>query len=82
MPEIDIFTEMHTDLKYIRNNLETHIKECKGIRQKYIGPLWEKHQQEIGASKTRRWGGSLLGYAINAGIAVTAAWAAVRSIKP
>lgn len=51
MPDLDLLTEMHTDVKYIRKTLEDHIERDDKIAQDYLKPLWEAHQQQRGAAK-------------------------------
>lgn len=81
MPDLDLLTEIHVDVKYIRKTLDEHIVEDKDIRKDFIKPLWEEYQQRQGEKTARRAGSMLIGYAINACIAITAAWAAVKALR-
>lgn len=51
MPELDLLTEIHTDVKYIKTTLENHITDDKKIHRDFLLPLWEQHQQRKGAAK-------------------------------
>lgn len=50
MAELDLLTEIHSDVKYIKKTLDEHIVKDDKIVQDYIKPLWESHQQRIGAA--------------------------------
>lgn len=76
------------NVKYLRQSFEEHQTAFKEHTQKderiineFVRPLWEKSLQAEGAEKTRNKGSVFIGYALNAGIAVTAAWAAVKGLK-
>lgn len=88
MVDLDLLTAIHTDVKFMRQSFEDHreefrdhVQEDKDIRNEYLKPLWESHQQNLGATKTRGVGGMFLDKAATIGIAVVAAWAAVKGIK-
>ena len=60
---------------------DAHVEKDEKIVNEFIRPLWENRQQNIGAASARNYGGQLIGYGINAIIAVTAAWAAVKGLS-
>ncbi len=58
MPDLDLLTEIHTDVKYIKEKLTSHIADDEkaqareqSIKEKVLYPLWEAHQQRKGAAK-------------------------------
>lgn len=65
---------------HLKNSLTDHIEEDRHVRDEFLRPLWEKHQQDKGAERARNFGGMLIGYAINAAIACATAWAAVEAL--
>lgn len=87
MTDPDLLIRIDENVKYLRKGFDdhklafdAHVAEDKKIVNEFLRPLWENHQQDIGASRTRGMGGLLIGFCINACIAVTAAWAAVKGI--
>lgn len=87
MQDPDLLIRIDENVKYLRKGFDehkvafvAHVEEDKKIVHEYLRPLWENHQQDIGAKKTRGLGGLLLGFFINAAIATTAAIAAVKGI--
>jgi len=68
MAELDLLTEIHTDVKYIKETLADHIEddkqnrdEAKRVNEKFLLPLWEAHQQQKGAAKMAAISYSLIG---------------------
>jgi hypothetical protein len=61
--------------------LEKHLIEDAKNKTDFMLPMWNKYQQDLGATKQRNLGGVLTGYAINACIAAGAAWAAIKGLK-
>lgn len=61
-------------------SFDQHVSDDKKIVNDFIRPLWEKSQQDIGAARQRSAGGTWAGFLINAGIAIAAAWAAVKGL--
>jgi len=51
MADIDLLTEMYTDVKYIKDALTMHIAKDEKIQQEFLRPLWEESQQRKGAAK-------------------------------
>ena len=49
-PRLDLLTEIHQDVMYIKRELKKHIAEDAEINQKMLYPLWDKHQQNKGAA--------------------------------
>ena len=50
MADLDLITEIHTDVKYIKEKLSDHIANDEKVQRDYIRPLWEKHQRNKGAT--------------------------------
>jgi hypothetical protein len=87
--ETEIIARIDENVKYLRESFDEHkesfnqhVQHDNQIANDYIKPLWEERNQRIGAANYRKAGSVVLGWAINAGIAVAAAWAAVRGMKP
>lgn len=89
----EVIEEIRDKVIYLCDNVVTrreydaHVERDEEIVEKYIRPLWEKSQQDIGAqaatqriTKHRQLSGVVAGWAINAGISIIAAWAAVKGI--
>lgn len=51
MVDLDLLTEIHTDVKYIKETLEKHVKSDEELKSDYIMPMWNAHQQAKGAAK-------------------------------
>jgi hypothetical protein len=81
MADLDLLTEIHTDVKYIKKTLDNHIIHDEAIVSKYVAPLWESHQQNIGEKKSKKISAVILDKTVNATIAIVAAWAAVRGLR-
>ncbi len=81
MSDLDLLTEVHTDVKYIRKNLQDHIDYCEKQRVTIITPLWEKHQQDIGAKRTKKMAGFVGNAVATLAIAFAGTWAAIRGLK-
>lgn len=76
MGDLDLLTEIHTDVRYIKETLAGHISEDKKIQQDYLKPLWENHQQRAGAAKLA---GAL--YAVISGVvALVVSWIAGKHL--
>jgi hypothetical protein len=88
MPDLEMLARIDENVKYLRATVDTnysvlkdHMAKDEQISRDFLKPLWEAHQQDIGAEKNRGVLGAVGGYFINAGIAIAAAWAAVRGLK-
>ncbi len=75
-----VIARIDANAQFTREGLEKHIMGCDKLRENVIRPMWEKHQQDIGARKTSRQGGKVVGFCINVGIALVAALAAVKGM--
>lgn len=64
-----------------RQSLDMHIEEDKRTAHEFLRPLWEAHQQGIGAAKTRGMGGVIADKAATIIVAIVGAWAALRGFK-
>ncbi len=84
MPELDLITEIHTDVKHLikmreddKKALEDHIKKDEETQEKesafkrdYFAPLWNAHQRRIGARASM----AALYTALSAGAALAVEW--------
>ncbi len=88
MTDPDLLARIDENVKYLvkarqedKAEFDEHVRDDKKVVNDFLRPLWEKSQQDIGAARQRSTGGALAGYAINAGIAIAAAWAAVKGLS-
>jgi len=68
MGDLDLLTEIHTDVKYIKETLEKHVKSDEELKEDYIMPMWNSHQQAKGAAKLGAVLYTVLGGLIIAGL--------------
>lgn len=48
MADLDLLTEIHTDVKYIKQGLQKHINDCEQYRRDKTEPMWNTYQRGIG----------------------------------
>lgn len=51
MTDLDLLTEIHTKVTYIAETLEKHVEDDEALKEDYIMPMWNAHQQAKGAAK-------------------------------
>ena len=61
---LDLITEIHTDVRYIKQTLGEHVGRDEKVQSEYIRPLWEAHQQRKGAARLANLLYGILGGAI------------------
>lgn len=88
MSDGDLLSRLDENVKYIRKGmddfkekLDDHIEKDEQDKKEYLLPIYNDFQQRQGAQRNRDTTGKLAGYCINAGIAIAAAFAAVKAIK-
>lgn len=60
--------------------LDNHIERDEKISNEFVLPVWNDYQQRKGKKETTDTNGKIAGYCINAGIAIVAAFAAVKGL--
>lgn len=87
MVDPDMLARVDENVKYLvkarqedKAAFDAHVQKDEKVVNEFLRPLWEERQQNIGAARARGAGGAIMGYAVNAGIAMAAAWAAVKGL--